>query len=325
MKKIIRWICILFLVSCILDFGSNTFAQSSNLWNINMNFCNDNQKTNEIDTTIKAGEKGLICTEFTNISNEKTTINIEFVDAVITDDAFKKKACNAPDRPKTEFGDFIQEYTHTIMLQPWESVKKNYFVKFPIWFQGLSHWCIVYNIIENQEQKNDFLNIIIHSAKFIDMLVNEGDLIMSTRISSAPKIIKKGNGYIVRLWIENDGNIDEKVTIKWTIKNILGFQKEFNFEGIIYTNTGKIFESDQFILPFYKWPFTITTKVSYQPQFDFSAINQSESIKNIQWWNFINENIVVVREIQDIRFIGILGMIAILLWMIFKKRKNPKS
>jgi hypothetical protein len=82
-----------------------------------MQFCNNNQKTNEIDTIIKAGQKTPLCIQFTNTSNQKLTVNIEFVDAVVTDDAFKNRACNAPDRPKTHFANFMQEYTHTIVLQ----------------------------------------------------------------------------------------------------------------------------------------------------------------------------------------------------------------
>lgn len=83
-----------------------------------MDFCNDNQKTNQIDTATKAGKKTPICIEFTNISDEKMTIDIEFVDAVITDDASRKRACNAPDRPKMQFANFIEDYTHTVTLQP---------------------------------------------------------------------------------------------------------------------------------------------------------------------------------------------------------------
>ena len=82
-----------------------------------MHFCNDNHITNEIDTVTKAGEKKPLCIQFTNVSNKKLTINVEFVDAVITDDSSKNRACNAPDRPKTQFANFIQDYPHTITLE----------------------------------------------------------------------------------------------------------------------------------------------------------------------------------------------------------------
>lgn len=40
---------------------------------------------------------------------------------------------------------------------------------------------------------------------------------------------------------------------------------------MISADTEKIFETDPFILPFYKGLFMITTEVSYEPKFNFDS------------------------------------------------------
>lgn len=317
MKIFTRRLSLLFILFGLV-FWANTFAQSSNLWNIQMNFCNNNQRTNEVDFISKAGKWFPICIEFMNVSNKKLTVNVEFVDAIITDDGFKKRACNAPDRTKEQFANFIQEYSNTIVLESWSSIKKNYIINFPVWFEGLSHWCMLYNIVEDIPQVENSLGIIVRSAKFIDMFVTTTNPITTTKISSSPTIIKKWKKYIVRLWIINKGNVDENIVIEWTVINILGFQKEFKFEEILGANTGKIFESDPFILPFYKWPFLITTKIGYQPQFNFNLTDGKNPSQNIQGWIITKKNIIMIRNI----WFGIIAGIVLfsIVRNIFKKK-----
>lgn len=323
MRFIMKLLIFIQLSAFCFLLSANTFAQSSNLWNIEMNFCNNNQKMNEVDFISKAGKNFPICIEFMNVSKKRLTVNVEFVDAVITDDGFKKRACNAPDREKKQFANFLQTYIPEIILGSWQSVKKNYIINFPIWFKWLSHWCMIYNIVEDVPEKNTSLGIIVRSAKFIDMFVINTDVVTTTKISSSPTIIKKWNKYIVRLWIKNNGNVSENVIIEWTIINILWFQKEFRFEEILGANTGKTFESDSFILPFYKWPFLITTQVGYQPQFNFNITDGKNPLQNIQWWTIIKRNIIMIRNIW---FAIITWVIIISIgWNIFKKYWKIKN
>jgi hypothetical protein len=78
---------------------------------IEVRFCNDNKTNNEVDLTSKAGKKLSLCVEFVNKATAPVTINVEFLDSLITADAFKNRACNAADRPKTQFGNFILPYS----------------------------------------------------------------------------------------------------------------------------------------------------------------------------------------------------------------------
>jgi len=78
---------------------------------VQVGFCNNNQTNKELDLIAKAGNELPICVEFTNSSIVPITLNVEFLDSVITDDSLKGRACNASDRPKRQFGNFMLPYS----------------------------------------------------------------------------------------------------------------------------------------------------------------------------------------------------------------------
>jgi hypothetical protein len=75
-----------------------------------------------------------MCVQFTNTHTQDLSIGVEFVDAVIINDAAKNRACSTPDSPKVQFANFIQAYNHTIVLQAGATVKKYFNIKYPIFF-----------------------------------------------------------------------------------------------------------------------------------------------------------------------------------------------
>lgn len=108
---------VIFLLFGFLFF-TKTHAQASEMGSVEVGFCNNNQKNRELDLVAQAGKSLPICVEFTNSSTNPININIEFLDSVITADAFKDRACNAPDRPKTQFGNFMSPYVGETVLPP---------------------------------------------------------------------------------------------------------------------------------------------------------------------------------------------------------------
>ncbi|MEI6774787.1 MAG: hypothetical protein WCL18_08705 [bacterium] len=111
MKQINKYIFIIVLAIFGLGFSIKGFAQSYVLGMIEVKFCNNNTTNNEVDLTSKAGKMLSLCVEFVNKSTAPVTINVEFLDSVITADAFKNRACNASDRPKKNFGNFMLPYS----------------------------------------------------------------------------------------------------------------------------------------------------------------------------------------------------------------------
>jgi hypothetical protein len=86
-------------------------AQSFLLGMIEVKFCNFDQTNKELDLVSQAGNILPICVEFTNKSVTPVTLNVEFLDSVITSDNIKDRACNASDRKKTQFGNFMLPYS----------------------------------------------------------------------------------------------------------------------------------------------------------------------------------------------------------------------
>lgn len=272
MKLFSKYFLVILLGSIILCFCSTSLAQTSNLWSIEMSFCNNNQKTNEVDLTARIGKEVPVCVQFTNVTSWETTFNIELVDAVVTDDK-GLRACNAPDRPKMQFANFAKKYDHTITLQSWETIKKNYIIQYPMGFKWLSHWCIMYNVVGDKEQNNNgFLNVIIRSAKFIDVFVSGANPTQMIDIFQNPKIKKIGNEYSITLWIANNGNVDEKIHIQSLLSNFARL-KDFSFDTTIPADARIIFTTPTFILPIYGWPFWFTSETSYTPEFNFNIID----------------------------------------------------
>jgi hypothetical protein len=110
MKKIITLIGLcLFLVGGNI-FLSKVYAQSNPIGSLQVQFCNNNQITNEADLVAQAGKNMPICVELTNQASTPITINIQFSDSVITADGSNLRACNPPDRPLVQFGNFLLPY-----------------------------------------------------------------------------------------------------------------------------------------------------------------------------------------------------------------------
>lgn len=101
---------------------------------VEVNFCNNSQIQKELDLTAKAGNRSSICVSYTNKSSSPITINTEFLDSVITTDNLNKRACNASDRPKTEFGNFLLPYKGNITIASGETIQKEYEIRYPIGF-----------------------------------------------------------------------------------------------------------------------------------------------------------------------------------------------
>jgi len=323
MKSLLKYFLTILSGFVILCFCSTSFAQTSRLWSVEMSFCNNDEKTNEVDLATKIWRDTPICVQFTNVTNKKIALNVELVDGVVTDDK-TLRACNAPDRPKTQFANFVKEYDHTVMLQSWETIRKEYIVQYPIWFEWLSHWCIMYNVVGGSKQEwNNFFNIIIRSAKFIDIFVSGTKPIQALEIFQNPDIqrVWADNEYIITLWVVNKGNVDEKVHIV-SLLSSLTYQEEFSFDIIIPANTWTIFTTPSFILPVYGWPFRFTSKIAYTPEFNFNIIDGKQPSQIYEGWIKHTQTLLFVRT----RPSGIIiAIVVLLIYRTIRKRAIRKK
>jgi len=258
----------LWAISFILS--AKVSAQSYLLGMIEVNFCNYDQTNKELDITSKAGEKIPLCLEITNTSTEAISINIDFLDSIITSDNFKDRACNAADRPKKQFGNFMLPYEQEITIPAKKTIQKNFFIEYPVGFNWLSHGCVAYHIIWGDINDESMFTIRIRSIKYIDIFVNDTQASQAITLSQSPTLTNIDNEYIISFWIKNEWNVPEKIHIVSVLSNIFGYQKEFVFDTVLAANTWIILTTPSFVLPIYGWIFQYKNTISYVPEFDFN-------------------------------------------------------
>jgi hypothetical protein len=56
------------------------------------------------------------------------------LDSTITADSIKDRDCNASDRPKTQFGNFMLPYEKEVVLPPQQTIQKEYAITYPAGF-----------------------------------------------------------------------------------------------------------------------------------------------------------------------------------------------
>ncbi|MFA7298195.1 MAG: hypothetical protein WC010_00975 [Candidatus Absconditabacterales bacterium] len=264
------------IVLCgVLSLGLSTkvSAQSHLLSMVQVGFCNNNQTNKELDLIAKAGNELPICVEFTNSSIVPITLNVEFLDSVITDDSLKGRACNASDRPKRQFGNFMLPYSGTTYLPGKQTIQKEYIIQHPIGFSGLSHGCLAYNIVGADINNGEIFTVRIRSIKYIDIFVSNSKAVQMITLSQSPILTKIDNEYIITLGLINKGNVPEKLHITSVLSNIFGFQKDFAFDVNIPANTGILLTTPSFIMPIYGGPYLFKNKISYTPDFNFNITN----------------------------------------------------
>jgi len=302
-------------------------AQSPSIGMIEEKFCNNWIISNELDLVGKAWEEISICVQLKNLSNIDMDINIDFLDSVVTSDAFKNRACNAADRPKVNFGNFMMDYEKTIKIKWWETIQKEVKIKFPVGFQWLSHGCVAYNVIgeSNKIEWNNMFNIIVRNVKFVDILITKAEIKSDFQLLFGPKIQKNNNWkYVINFALKNKWNVSQLVNISWDLSNFFGYKKHLLVSNLsIKPGRDSDIFTDEFDLPSYKWFLKIKSIISYMPELDFNITNSNISENTLSWWEILINKIVFVFSWTFVWLIGVIIVILILIYLsLFRRRRK---
>lgn len=265
MKKWILWIMAVLAVLPMVGFAQN-------IGDIDVSFCNSWIENDNYFTLItEAGKSDNICVNIKNHSQEPVSLHVDFVDGAISDQW--NSVCFAPDHLQKEFSKYILNNDEDLDLQWWEEIQKIYELKYPIGFSGLSHGCISYYI--NSDENNEWVSMVFRKVNRIDVLV------WGTQVASRINIKDVFYTWTIdsnKLWfkIENDGNIDQEVTITWFINWWFNYSESFDLWSfqlgagksiLVYTNNLHI--------PQYKWKFFVNSYISNVPSVDFSIAHSN--------------------------------------------------
>lgn len=288
-------------------------ASAQNISDIQATFCNKPIAESNLDIITKANQETDICVNFKNNSITKSNISIDFVDWTITPQW--SKACFSAEKPRLNFGQHMLDYEKELTLNPSQEIQKIYKIKFPVWFSGVSHGCLAYNINKTDDISGG-IGLVFRKTHTIDILVWWTKIDSKINIKDVT-INKTNNTDRLNLNITNNWNIDQQIIISWTISNILWYNQIF----IITWQTIKaqediILSTEINNLPWYKGLFSVNTQISYTPIFNFDITNHNIPNEYITPWVInISKNIIL----RNMYYIITILIILLLLWIIVNK------
>lgn len=260
MKKLILW-----MIAWLTVLPMVSFAQ--NIGDIDVSFCNSWITNDNYFTLItEAGKTDNVCVNIKNYSKNPVSLHVDFVDGAISDQW--NSVCFAPDHLQKEFSKYISQFDTDIDLQWWEEIQKIYELKYPIWFSGLSHGCISYYI--NSDRNIEWVSMIFRKVNRIDVLVWWTEVASKIRIKNVFYTWSIDSN---KLWfsIENDGNIDQEVTITWFISWWFKYSEPFDlWSFVLKAGESVLVYTNNLHIPEHKWKFYANSYISNEPSVDFS-------------------------------------------------------
>ena len=240
-------------------------AASTQLSQITVRFCNNNELTPKLDLNFEKNERKNICVMLKNEGQENVTLRLNFVDGVMTND--NKAACKREDEDKTGFARYISlkkmedgsgstlgEVGETddkdkkpyqgvdITLNAGQTVYKTFPVKFPGNVAGKLFGCLTTYIKGSEEQKSGAnLTILVRRGNTMSAVV-KGEIKVGLELAdSAGYVSDRVIG--AEILSSTDNNVEKKIVVYRTIdgenkvemsaKNMGNVELKIDFNGEI--------------------------------------------------------------------------------------------
>lgn len=313
MKK--KLLCL--FISIIAIFS---YVQAQSLWDIEVSFCNNDEKTEQIDLVTKSDQDTDICVLFQNHSEQDTTLHIEFVDWAVLSGG---KSCDTPDNPNIKFTKYVQDFDHDIFLQwNWQE-EKHYTIHYPVGYEWISHGCISYEIKSDEEVWSTPIRQVFRRVFTIDIMVWWSEVNPKLKISS---IYLSGYDTDKRLVLEvrNKWNIDQKISLTWVIRNMFWYKQTFAISGTtIGKNQNLRLVSSNVRIPSYKWLFVVESNLINEPIFDFDITTSNLKNEYSSAWLTVLKNYTMFWS--RLYIVLIVLIIALIVALVMKKSNSTKK
>lgn len=327
MKSINKAICLIVLCWCIstaFSIYSIWWARESNLWDINIRFCNDKSITwwtKSLELSTQTNKEEEICLYLNNGWPTALKVGINFVDGTITPDQESRKACE-PEWAKTNFGQYVQAQDTEFLIQPWETLQTFVKLKFPSWVAWLVNGCVTSNVIGESLQWEWMLKVFSRRANFIDVLVS-GDVFFNTSLReyinpSLPNISKSkemslyhnmlSKNMSLKSRVVNSWNLSSTTVISWSLKWWFGLLHADIYNKTITTSSNKhsVYEYDLPKRALLWGPLVVNINASHSPVFPSGFDNrnllwsqQTIILKGfvLPWWIYVTIWVLIIGTI----------------------------
>ncbi len=291
-----------------------------------LSFCNDwtDKITYDYTAVLEPWAKKDLCILAKNDSSEDIVIQYSFPKASFS--PWWNQICELWD----DFSKFFLENSNRTLVVSWLStvvLKETIFA--PIGMSWMSYGCLVYQVADVNSNNWWMFNFVVRKALNLKLFIwGESTidkslefLTASWSIYSMNKNISAGfNEYgdlFLNLNVKNKWNITQNISLEGVVSNFLGFQKEFSIPikkvmpGELYSISQKIW-----ILPSYKWLFSIALTLKGEPVFEFDPSSIDDKYK---------QPIVIREETSIFVFSWIYVVIAIFVILFLIKILIPKK
>lgn len=313
------------------------YAQSLDIGNIALRFCNDTTDTDISDNKVlsletEAGTSESVCMTITNNGSADASVKLTFVDGTITDDTEQKKAC-APEGTKTRFGQYVSIPDDTVQIKAGESVTTTATLTFPDGYAGAVLGCVTTQLASETPTTVGMFDIQTRKANFIEVVVDGeitssleiadttiawvNNLTNSKKISVYPHPDQK-NAYKATLQLKNTGTIWQDATVTITLTDMLW--KQYTSSQDTFVPAGESRDVHQSItdIPVYKGSFTVEAIVTYMPKVEFETAALDDADTAEKTLTETTSFVVIPRLLVS----GLL--IVIVLLRILMRKKNNK-
>lgn len=279
------------------------WASKADVQDVSFRFCDDteNKAFGEWKKTffITPGEETEICMYFATSSEEPRKILYGFTKAESRD--VGAVVCDSDKEPNNDFSKYFTSTEPREFVIDKDSPKTiREKVLLPIGMSGIQYGCLAYSLWGYEWTGLwGMFNLVVNKAFPISLFVGEGGDIKNSVVFlnttggtyTTNKIVKatidEENNLKLNFLIKNQWNMNQNIEITGKVYNMLWFEKSFS----VQTNNLAPWKeqevmTDIWVVPFYKWLFTIKVNLKYKPNFDFDASTLSDDVKK---WGTISD------------------------------------
>lgn len=249
--------------------------------NLSIGFCNNwlDNVTSSLSAALTGWVPYKVCIVIMNNFSRDITINLDFVD--VWTDQYWHLSCDA----EHWFEQYVvnSDKINNFVVPAWNYIIKEAEVLYPISIKENQAWCFAIwidweqNIRDTDQwwiqfsaisRKSILANFFVWS---LDKLKNELD-IKNVRTS-----MNEDGELILKFDVQNIWNMENELEIKWYIKNIFWFKKDFLstrdtwiWDNIVAWHTSTL-EVNMWIIPNYWWLFNIEFELTGTPVFSYEV------------------------------------------------------
>jgi len=321
-----------FFLSLLIVSMSFLWLSKADVQDVTLQYCDNPDPRAPLSRMffVEPGSEKEICLQMTSDADKPVEVIYGFPNTIVNSQW--DKTCSSDMSSWNSFSKFfVFSGEKKVVVRPGIPVKITERFLAPLWMSGEINWCFVYTLKELTTERKEWqmFSVITRKVYFLDFFVwwswsihNNIDVLQTTWwVFSTDKKIKanmKDENLLLWFKIKNNGNVTQNIDIVGKVYNILWFEKSYEKRQInIKPGEVKDIDLDVWIVPAYKWFFTVKYSIQNTPVFPFDTSNMDQKIT--KWWEITNKATVFIFSWVAVIVMILMVLILIKLFMPRKK------